>query len=103
MSKLNVINQGAGHFLIDGDLTFATIDKHTMESFAFLNVSKDICIDLAQVTSTDSAGLALIIEWLKYTRTKRTHIKFKNIPKQLQALAQLSGFDKTSHFSIQAD
>ncbi len=103
MSKLNVINQGGGHFLIDGDLTFATIDKQTVKSFAFLNAAKDISIDLSQVSCTDSAGLALMIEWLKYSRTKRTQLKFKNIPKQLLALAQLSGFDKTNHFNVQAD
>lgn len=103
MSKLNLINQGGGYFLIDGDLTFATIDKQTVKSFAFLSAAKDISIDLSKVSCTDSAGLALMIEWLKYSRSKRTHLKFKNIPKQLLALAQLSGFDKTSHFAIQAD
>jgi phospholipid transport system transporter-binding protein len=103
VSKLKLINQGGGYFLIDGDLTFDTIDKQTVKSFAFLNSSKDISIDFSKVACTDSAGLALMIEWLKYTRSKRIHLKFKNIPKQLHALAQLSGFDKTSHFTIQAD
>ena len=43
-----------------------------------------------------------MIEWIKYTRHNRAHIAFKNIPEQLLNLARLSGFDKTSHFVMQA-
>ena len=103
MSKLNIIKQGPRHFVIDGDLTFATIDKQTLKSFSFLNGSKEVTIDLSRVSSTDSAGLALMIEWIKYTRHHRTQITFKNIPEQLLNLARLSGFDKTSHFATQSD
>ncbi len=101
MTKLSIIDQGAGRFIIDGDLTFSTIDKQTVKSFAFLTASKHIVIDLGRVACTDSAGLALMIEWIKHTRHHRTQITFKNIPEQLLNLAKLSGFDKTSHFATQ--
>jgi phospholipid transport system transporter-binding protein len=101
VTKLSIIDQGAGHFIIDGELTFTTIDKQTVKSFAFLSTAKHITIDLGRVTSTDSAGLALMIEWIKYTRHHRIQITFKNIPEQLLNLAKLSGFDKTSHFAAQ--
>lgn len=103
MSQLNIIKQGTGHFIIDGDLTFATIDKQTLKSFSFLKATKEVTIDLSHVSNTDSAGLALMIEWIKYSRHNRTHIAFKNIPVQLHNLAKLSGFDQTSHFAVQAD
>ncbi|MDO9199407.1 lipid asymmetry maintenance protein MlaB [Rhodoferax sp.] len=99
MSSLNIIKQSAGYFVIDGDLTFATIDKQTLKSFNFLNGAKEITLDLSRVSSTDSAGLALMIEWIKYSRDNRTHIAFKNIPEQLLNLAKLSGFDQSSHFN----
>lgn len=101
MTELSIVDQGAGHFIVDGDLTFSTIDKQTVKSFAFLKASKHITIDLGRVSCTDSAGLALMIEWIKYTRHHRIHITFKNIPEQLLNLAKLSGFDKTSHFAAQ--
>ncbi|MDD5322504.1 MAG: STAS domain-containing protein [Methylococcales bacterium] len=103
MTKLNIIDQGAGYFIVDGDLTFSTIDKQTVKSFSFLKASKHITIDLGRVSCTDSAGLALMIEWIKYTRHNRAHITFKNIPEQLLNLARLSGFDKTSHFATQIE
>jgi phospholipid transport system transporter-binding protein len=103
VSKLNIIDKGGGLFAVDGELTFATIDKRTLKSSSFLNSGKDITIDLAQVACTDSAGLALLIEWLKRARAGRTHLHFRNIPQQLLTLAKLSGFDKTSHFNSHAD
>ncbi|MFA6163794.1 MAG: STAS domain-containing protein [Methylobacter sp.] len=103
MSKLNIIDQGAGHFVVDGDLTFSTIDKQSVKSFSFLKAAKEITIDLGRVSCTDSAGLALMIEWIKYTRHNKTQLRFKNIPDQLLTLAKLSGLDKTSHFTIQPD
>jgi phospholipid transport system transporter-binding protein len=103
VSQLNIIKESVGHIVIDGDLTFATIDKKSLKSFSFLNTSKEITIDLSRVSSTDSAGLALMIEWIKYSRQHRTQISFKNIPEQLLNLAKLSGFDQTSHFSAQTD
>jgi len=103
VSQLNIIKESAGHIVIDGDLTFATIDKQTLKSFSFLNTSKEITIDLSRVSSTDSAGLALMIEWIRYSRQNRTQLSFKNIPEQLLNLAKLSGLDQTSHFSAQTD
>lgn len=103
MTKLSITDQGAGHFAVDGDLTFSTIDQQTVKSVAFLSSSKHITIDLLGVVSTDSAGLALMIEWIKYTRHHRTQLSFKNIPEQLLNLAKLSGLDKTSHFATQPE
>ncbi|MCX7093465.1 MAG: STAS domain-containing protein [Methylobacter sp.] len=103
MSRLNIVKQGAGRFVIDGDLTFATIDKQTLKSFSFLKVAKEVTIDLSRVSCTDSAGLALMIEWIKYARHNRTQLSFKNIPEQLMNLAKLSGFDQSSHFAVKTD
>jgi phospholipid transport system transporter-binding protein len=100
VSRLNILKESAGHFVIDGDLTFATIDKQTLKSFSFLKGAKEVTIDLGRVSSTDSAGLALMIEWIKYSRHNRTQLSFKNIPEQLLNLAKLSGFDQSSHFAI---
>lgn len=103
MSSLNITKKSPKYFIIDGALTFATIDKQTLKSISFLNTAKAITIDLDRVTSTDSAGLALMIEWIKYSRENRSHITFKNIPEQLLNLAKLSGFDQSSHFSVNED
>jgi len=103
VSRLNIIKQGPRHFVIDGDLTFATIDKQSLKSFSFLRAASEVTVDLSRVANTDSAGLALMIEWIKYARHNRTQLNFKNIPEQLLNLAKLSGFDQSSHFAIKTD
>lgn len=99
MAKLSLIEQSPGYFTVEGNLNFASIDKHTLQSFKFLKGIETICIDLAKVGTTDSAGLALMIEWIRQSRTIRAQLRFKNIPDQLLALAKLSGFDETEYYS----
>ncbi len=92
--KLTITENRAGQFSVKGNLTFATIDQDILKSFGFLNSAKIISIDFNQVNTTDSAGLALMIEWLKYSKKHAIELHFKNIPQQLRALAKLSGFDQ---------
>jgi phospholipid transport system transporter-binding protein len=98
MSKLTIVKEGVGHYIVDGDLTFAAMDKKTLKSFAFLTATKQVTMDLGGVGNADSAGLALMLEWVKITRSKRVQLHFRNIPEQLLNLAKLSGLDKASYF-----
>lgn len=102
MSKLTLTEQTPGYYTLEGSLTFASIDKHTPKSFRFLKGMDSICIDLSRVDATDSAGLALMIEWIRISRMSRVQLRFKNIPDQLLALAKLSGFDETEYFASDA-
>ncbi|MCQ8181418.1 STAS domain-containing protein [Methylomonas sp. SURF-1] len=99
MPRLSVTEQAPGHYTVEGNLTFASIDKQSLKSFNFLKGMDSICIDLSLVGMTDSAGLALMIEWIKQARSNRVKLSFKNVPAQLLALAKLSGFDETEYFA----
>lgn len=99
MAKLSLYEESPGYFTVEGNLTFASIDKQTTQSFRSLKGIETIYIDLSKVGKTDSAGLALMIEWIKQSRTIRAQLRFKNIPDQLLALAKLSGFDETEYYS----
>lgn len=98
MAILSLTEQSPGYFTVEGNLTFASIDKQTLKSFKFLKGIDRICIDLAKVETTDSAGLALMLEWIKHSRMIRAQLSFNNIPEQLMALAKLSGLDTTDYF-----
>ncbi len=47
-------------------------------------------IDLADVPEGDSAGLALMIEWLRLGKQRKQQVHFKNVPEQIAALARIS-------------
>lgn len=93
MSSIKVKRAAVKGLEIEGDLTFSSIDKNTARIMDKLLTPNDITINLKQVDATDSAGLALIIEWLKIARSRNITLTFVNVPEQLQALALLSGFE----------
>ncbi|GAB6139346.1 hypothetical protein JCM14076_00750 [Methylosoma difficile] len=103
MSNLSLSNQGNGVVLVEGELTFAAIDDQAINALNIANTGKNLVLDLQGITSTDSAGLALMIEWQKQARSKRLPLTFKNIPEQLHNLAKLSGLDNSPLFSFRAE
>jgi phospholipid transport system transporter-binding protein len=92
-----------GYFDIKGDLTFATINQNALTAIKCARAGQLVQIDLQNVSSTDSAGLALMIEWLKISKQHNCTLKFINIPLQLQALAKISGIDQSLYLTLQAD
>lgn len=98
MLALELIEQTNGNFLVKGDLTFFNLNKKTIPSMEFLNSAKIINIDLIKVNSADSAGLALMIEWIKHSKLYETKLSFKNIPHQLITLVKLCGLENNEYF-----
>lgn len=79
-----------GNYLLEGNLTFKTIGKHTVGILNFTQAKASLHIDLQRVGKIDSAGLALLIEWIKISRAQNKILRFDNIPTSLSALAKLS-------------
>lgn len=76
---------------VAGALTFATAPGLYHESRAWFVPGAELVIDLAQVERADSAGLALMIEWLKHARDASCRLTFANIPDQVQTLIRVNG------------
>jgi len=91
MSLFKLIEHSQGSYFVEGDMTFLTLNK--INTFNFPSSAKEILIDLDKVLHADSAGLALIIEWIKQSKQQDTALKFKNVPHQLLTLAKLSDFN----------
>ncbi|MFW5443320.1 MAG: lipid asymmetry maintenance protein MlaB [Methylococcaceae bacterium] len=95
MPTFNIIKQSDKSYCIEGELTFSSLNKKNIKSFGFLKTTKEVHIDLSKVSAADSAGLALMIEWIKHSKLYGSKLTFKNIPQQLITLAKLSSFDIT--------
>lgn len=81
---------GEGRFRLEGVLDATTVVRllnQGNEQFAGLPGAQ---IDLSGVTATDSAGLALLIEWLRGARERGQVMRFGQLPEQLSALARIS-------------
>lgn len=79
------------HYPVSGVLTFDTVPDLFRQSAAWFTGSGDLLIDLAGVTRADSAGLALMLEWLRRARTANRPLRFANIPTQVQTLIRING------------
>ncbi len=50
-------------------------------------------IDLANVERMDSAGLALLLEWLREARRQGGSLRFTNIPESIMSYARVCGLE----------
>lgn len=85
---------GSGRIGVAGPVTFATAGELLMASQGLFTGHKAITVDLAGVTSVDSAGLALLLEWLRRANAEGYSVNFASIPDKLVSIAKLSGVDE---------
>jgi phospholipid transport system transporter-binding protein len=88
-----IIQSPPGYFKIKGDLTFTSLTQKNLKRLDFSPMSEDLTIDLSEIDDTDSAALALIVEWLKHKHSHNKTITIINIPNELRILAKLCGLD----------
>lgn len=83
-----------GQFVIEGELNKATVPTVWRKANNLLqSTTRNLVFDLKDVTRTDSAGLALLLEWMTVARGKGLEIHFRNLPTQLWDIAKVSDLD----------
>lgn len=95
MAELRADPGRAGWFILAGDLGFETVPALLDTGrILFEGGSGTIHVDLAGVTRSNSAGLALLIEWLRSARRHGREIAYLNCPARMLATARVSGLDR---------
>ena len=81
-----------GRITVSAALTFATARRVYEDGIACFvrDGSAAFEVDCAGVPTADSAGLAVLIEWRRWSRQHGCHLKFVNLPAQINAIAHLS-------------
>jgi phospholipid transport system transporter-binding protein len=74
-------------------VTFATVGDLLRASQPLFAEQKAVTVDLGAVTSVDSAGLALLLEWLRRARSNGHAVTYAKLPDKLVAIAKLSGVE----------
>lgn len=79
---------------VRSDLTFTTVTTVLAQSRSLLDgEASGMVIDLAEVTRADSAGLALLMQWLRMGQKQGMDIRFRHLPEQLLAIARASDLE----------
>jgi phospholipid transport system transporter-binding protein len=85
-----------GRVIVTGELTFASARDARQLGVLVLESSRaeKIAIDCSGVTRADSAGLAVLLDWLAWGRRKSRAITLENLPPSLVAIAKISEVDE---------
>ncbi|MEX2123107.1 MAG: STAS domain-containing protein [Woeseia sp.] len=88
MSQYELLDNGEGSFSLKGDMTFSTAGDILRESEEPFEKHTRIEVDLSGVTDTDSAGLALLLEWITWANHTVREIRFTGVPAVIDAIAK---------------
>lgn len=84
----------AGLYAIEGELNMQTvpaISKQLPELMLAEEGVNTFTLDLAAVSRSDSAGVALLIEAMQLAKNADLTLSFSNLPQQMQDIAGVSG------------
>jgi phospholipid transport system transporter-binding protein len=80
-----------GGYRLEAPLTFATVAALRAPGLALIAAAGGtLSLDLAAVPAVDSAGLALLIDWLAMARARSCQLRYARPAETLLSLARLS-------------
>ncbi|MEJ2620891.1 MAG: STAS domain-containing protein [Candidatus Thiodiazotropha sp.] len=80
---------GAFHFQLHGEMTFTHARSLLQQSEALFAKLPDVEVDLQRVEKADSAGLALMLEWLAQAAQRDARVVFTEVPETIHSVARL--------------
>ena len=93
MSDFEIADNGGGQFSLSGEMSFATAEQILRTSEELFEQHTRLEIDLSNVTRADSAGLALLLEWITWANHTVREIRFVNVPEKIDAIAKTTEVD----------
>ncbi|MDO8595645.1 MAG: STAS domain-containing protein [Sulfuricaulis sp.] len=95
MSENGITARDNGVFEVTGQMTFQSVPQFLVHTDKWLHggIGK-VTLDMHGVTLADSAGLALLIEWLQLSRSAQREIVFTNMPDQMRDLIRVNGLQQ---------
>jgi len=93
MADFELEDQGEGCFSLRGEMTFDTAERILRQSEAPFEQHTQLEIDLSGVTASDSAGLALLLEWVTWANHTVREVRFTDLPERVMAIARTTEVD----------
>lgn len=93
--RVEISEPTSGRVVVTGELTFASARQARQIGLLVLESSRAdrMVIDCSGVTRADSAGLAVLLDWLAWGRRKPRPVNLENLPASLVAIARISEVD----------
>jgi len=94
MGAFRIENAGPQRLAASGELDFATAAGALTAGLGLLDAEPRWTIDLGGITAGDSAGLAVLVEWLSAARARGVQLSYVGVPAQILAVARISGLEE---------
>ena len=88
MSEFVLEDLGDGRFALSGEMNFDTAEQILRASESPFEEHTQLEVDLSGVTDSDSAGLALLLEWVTWANHSVREIRFTSVPETVLAIAR---------------
>lgn len=83
-----------GEFELSGDLSFQTVPALSGRIHQLLANKSHLVVKLTGVQRSDSAGVALLVDWLRQAQQHDVTLQFTDMPAQMHSIAAVSGLDE---------
>ncbi len=94
MAEFTLEDRGEGRFALSGEMSFDTADQILRDSEAPFEEHTQLEIDLSGVTLSDSAGLALLLEWVTWANHTVREVRFTGLPDRIMAIAKTTEVER---------
>ena len=85
---------GEGRLAVSGPLDFATAAAALRAGLGLMTGDRAWTIDLSGVTAGDSAGLAVLVEWMSAAHARGASVRYASVPAQIVAIARISDLEE---------
>jgi phospholipid transport system transporter-binding protein len=97
VSGATLTGTAPGQFRLAGDLDYASVGPLVGEGERLFAAHAAVRIDLQGVGQANSAGLALLLEWLDQARRRGQRLDLVNLPESLARIATITNLAGLLH------
>src|SRR5262245_53220359 len=94
MSEFSINQTAPGRLEARGAMSFCSAAHALPAGLSLIPRGERCTICLADVTEADSAGLAVLVEWLATARKRGSTIRYESIPVHILDVAKISDLDE---------
>lgn len=81
-------------FVLTGNLDFSNVTRVYQKALAHFSAAPILVFNFADLKTSNSAGIALMVEWLRAAKAANKRVEFRNLSPGLQSIAKAAGLDK---------
>jgi len=80
-------------FHLHGELDFTNVMSVYRKSLSLFSKQPELILNFADLKTSNSVGLALIMEWIKYANSNQRTLRVINLSPHLHSIAKAAGVD----------